>query len=69
MHESTWRFKSTLAQSKVIDDKEYMELGEQFEGKEHKLFSDDGFSGIIAQIADIEKKLGIYDLDQFTDGV
>lgn len=53
----------------VVGDKEYMELGEQFEEKEHKLFGDDGFSGIIAQIADIEKKLGIYDLNQFTDGV
>ncbi len=45
---------------------EYRELGEQFEEKEHDLFGEDGFHRIVAQVADIEKQLGIYNLAQFT---
>ena len=31
-----------------------------------KLFGEDGFEKIVAQVAQIEKALGIYDLAQFT---
>lgn len=50
----------------IISEREYKSLGEQFEEKEHKLFGEGGFSNIVEQIADLEKKIGIYDLNQFT---
>lgn len=50
----------------MVSPSEYKELGEQFEGEEHKRFGQHGFKDIIAQIANIEKTLGIYDLAKFT---
>ena len=50
----------------LMTAKEFDELGDQFEEKEHKLFGEHGFEDIVAQVAEIEKKLGIYDLAQFT---
>lgn len=50
----------------IISERDYKELGEQFEEKEHKLFGKDGFEGVVEQIADLEKEIGIYELDQFT---
>jgi len=44
----------------------YDELGENFEQKEQELFGKDGFSRIVEEVAGLEKKLGIYDLEQFT---
>jgi hypothetical protein len=44
-------------------------LGEDFEKKEDELFGDDGFEKVVAKVAEIEKKLGIYDLAQFTPKV
>jgi hemerythrin-like domain-containing protein len=41
-------------------------LGERFEEEEERLFGDEGFEKIVAQVAAIEKQLGIYDLGQFT---
>jgi hypothetical protein len=41
-------------------------LGEDFEKKEHELFGQDGFESVVEKVADLEKKLGIYDLNQFT---
>ncbi len=43
-----------------------MELGDIFEGKELKLFGKDGFEKTVAQVAEMEKRLGIYELAQFT---
>jgi hemerythrin-like domain-containing protein len=42
------------------------ELGEQFEEQEDKLFGEGGFDKTVEQVAALEKKLGIYDLSQFT---
>jgi hemerythrin-like domain-containing protein len=42
------------------------ELGEQFEKEEDRLFGEGGFDKTVAQVAAIEKQLGIYDLAQFT---
>ena len=42
------------------------ELGEQFEKKEDELFGEDGFFKVVDHVAQLEKKLGIYDLAQFT---
>lgn len=50
----------------IVSSSEYKELGEQFEYEEHKLFGKEGFDGIVAQVADIEKTLNIYDLSKFT---
>jgi len=45
---------------------EYDSLGEDFEKKEDELFGEDGFEKMVDKVGDIEKKLGIYELSQFT---
>jgi hemerythrin-like domain-containing protein len=50
----------------VIGQKEVKELGEKFEEEEHRLFGEDGFNATVAKVAEIEKQLGIYDLNSFT---
>jgi hemerythrin-like domain-containing protein len=51
---------------KLVSRHEYDSLGEEFENNEHKHFGQDGFEAMVANVADIEKQLGIYDLNQFT---
>lgn len=51
---------------KIVTPHEYDALGEDFEKKEHELFGEDGFDAMVDRVATIEKKLGIYDLAQFT---
>src|SRR5438876_3976172 len=51
---------------KIVSKNEYSSLGEDFEKKEHELFGEDGFEKMVDKVADIEKKLGIFDLAQFT---
>jgi hemerythrin-like domain-containing protein len=51
---------------KIVSGHEYDSLGEDFEKKEHELFGEEGFQGMVDKVAGIEKKLGIYDLAQFT---
>ncbi|MEV1179209.1 hemerythrin domain-containing protein, partial [Nonomuraea sp. NPDC049784] len=53
----------------VIPSKEFAEMAETFEDEEHRRFGAAGFTGIVGQVADIEKTLGIYDLNQFTPRV
>lgn len=50
----------------IVTLKEYNELGEEFEKEEERLFGEGGFEKIVAQIEEIEKSLGIYELSQFT---
>jgi hemerythrin-like domain-containing protein len=50
----------------IFSNNEYDSLGEEFEKKEYQLFGSEGFEGILDQVAGIEKKLGMYDLGQFT---
>ena len=50
----------------VVSGHEYDALGEEFEKKEHQLFGKDGFEGMVERVAGIEKRLGLYDLAQFT---
>jgi hemerythrin-like domain-containing protein len=50
----------------LISEKEFKELGEQFEDLEHKLFGKEGFFSIVKKVENIEKELGIYKLEQFT---
>ena len=54
---------------KIVSQHEYDSLGEEFENNEHKLFGEEGFEMMVAKVADIEKKLGIYELAQFTPKV
>ena len=50
----------------IVSEKEFESLGEEFEEKEEKLFGEGGFEKMVAQVADLEKGLGIYELAQFT---
>jgi len=50
----------------IVSAHEYDALGEDFEKKEDELFGDEGFFKVVAQVAELEKKLGIYELAQFT---
>jgi hemerythrin-like domain-containing protein len=52
----------------VVSRQEFSELGEQFEDKEHELFGKKGFEGIVSQVEEIERSLGLFDLNQFTPG-
>jgi hypothetical protein len=45
---------------------EYDKLGDAFEDKENELFGHEGFEKMVERVASIEKRLGIYDLAQFT---
>jgi hemerythrin-like domain-containing protein len=54
---------------KTLTPKEYDQLGDVFEEREHELFGKEGFDGIVVKIAKIEKALGIYDLSKFTPKV
>ncbi|MEU6796211.1 hemerythrin domain-containing protein [Nonomuraea wenchangensis] len=54
------------AMREVIPPKEFGEMAETFEDEEHRRFGQAGFTGVVGQVADIEKTLGIYDLNQFT---
>jgi hemerythrin-like domain-containing protein len=50
----------------LMTTKEYDDLGEQFEDREHQLFGEHGFEDIVGRVTEFEKTLGIYDLSQFT---
>jgi hemerythrin-like domain-containing protein len=50
----------------LVSKKEYEDLGDAFEEKEHRLFGKDGFEKIVAEVAGLEKELGIYELSRFT---
>jgi hemerythrin-like domain-containing protein len=49
----------------VISPKDFAALGVTFAKEEQKRFGPNGFEKIVAQVADLEKKLSIYDLQQF----
>jgi len=51
---------------RVVTAKEFDEMGDRFEDKEHQLFGEHGFENIVTQVAEFEKTLGIYDISQFT---
>ncbi len=50
----------------IVSAHEYDSLGEDFEKKEDQLFGDEGFFKVVDQVAQLEKRLGIYELTQFT---
>lgn len=45
---------------------QYDKMGELFEDREVQLFGEGGFEKMVDRVAQIEKALGIYDLEQFT---
>jgi hemerythrin-like domain-containing protein len=66
-HHAAW--EDTLlfpAFRSIIPGKDFAALGETFEKEEEKLFGRDGYAKIVGQVADLEKKLGINNLQQFT---
>jgi hemerythrin-like domain-containing protein len=50
----------------LIGRREYEALGESFEDEEHRRFGARGFEGIVAEVAQLEERLGIDDLARFT---
>jgi hemerythrin-like domain-containing protein len=50
----------------IITAEAFAELGETFEDREQQQFGKSGFEGIVAQVAGIERTLGIDDLARFT---
>jgi len=50
----------------IISREEYLDLGEDFENREHKLFGENGFESMVDKVGNIEKQLNIYNLSQFT---
>jgi hemerythrin-like domain-containing protein len=50
----------------LVSPDEYDSLGDLFEGKEQELFGKDGFKKIVEEVANLKKRLGIYELSQFT---
>lgn len=50
----------------VVPAAQFRDLAEMFEDEEHRRFGQRGFEGVVDNVADIEKSLGIYDLSQFT---
>lgn len=51
---------------KLVSRHEYDSMGEEFEKIERKTFGGDGFDMAVDQVTEIEKKLGIFDISQFT---
>jgi hemerythrin-like domain-containing protein len=51
---------------KIIPKEEYLDLGEEFEDKEHELFGENGFESMVEKVENLEKQLNIFDLSQFT---
>jgi hemerythrin-like domain-containing protein len=54
------------AWKEAVSGQEYEELNDKFEEIEHRMFGKDGFEDAVKKIADIEARLGIADLAQFT---
>jgi hemerythrin-like domain-containing protein len=50
----------------IVSGHEFDAIGEDMERQEHQHFGDDGFEKTVAQVADLEKRIGIDDLRLFT---
>jgi hemerythrin-like domain-containing protein len=50
----------------LVSSHEYDAMAEEFEKKEHRLFGEDGFEKMVDRLAQLERAIGIYDLNQFT---
>jgi hemerythrin-like domain-containing protein len=62
-------FEDTIvfpAWKKLVGKKAYAEFGEKFEDEETKMLGKEGFEHVLAQIAEIEKNVGIADIAMYT---
>jgi Uncharacterized conserved protein len=50
----------------LVSENEYDSIGEEMERNERRTFGGDGFDMAVDKVAELEKKLGIYDLARFT---
>jgi hemerythrin-like domain-containing protein len=50
----------------LVSQKEYERLGDQFEDEEHRILGEGGFEKAVAEVAQLEQALGIFDLAKFT---
>lgn len=50
----------------LLSEEEFKRLSKKFEELEHHLFGENGFEKIVQRVKDIERSLGIYNLEQFT---
>ena len=50
----------------IVSGHEFDAIGEEMERREHQHFGKDGFEKAVAQVSELEKKVGLYDLTQFT---
>lgn len=53
----------------IVPPKEFDSLGEAFEDKEEEIFGKGGFEKIVNEVETLEKKMGLYDLSQFTANI
>ncbi len=53
----------------IVSNQDFAQVGEIFEREEEKRFGQNGFEKIVGEVADLEKRLAIYDLQQFTPKV
>jgi hemerythrin-like domain-containing protein len=50
----------------IISPQDFAAVGEIFEREEEKAFGPNGYEKIVGEVADLEKNLGIYNIQQFT---
>jgi hemerythrin-like domain-containing protein len=50
----------------IVSGNEFDAIGEEMEKREHEHFGEDGFEKAVAHVAELERKVGLYDLKQFT---
>ncbi len=50
----------------IFTREEFQKLGDRFEDREKDLFGKGGFEHIVAEVAELEKRLNLYELSRFT---
>jgi hemerythrin-like domain-containing protein len=50
----------------LLTQREYDQLGDQFEARENELFGKEGFEKMVDEVAGLERRLGLENLAQFT---
>jgi hemerythrin-like domain-containing protein len=50
----------------IVSSDEFDAIGEEMEKREHEHFGEDGFEKAVAHVAELEKRIGLYELQQFT---
>ena len=50
----------------LVKSEQYEEIADEMENRERERFGADGFENVAKKVAEVEKVIGIYDLDVFT---